>query len=129
MQKLVAILLLGIYLFSTTALAQLFKLPVLIEHYQEHKHQNPAITFLGFLNLHYNNGDKVDDDDDKDMKLPFKTVSDIASTFVISIPPTTFTIISQPVFEYHDVKKKYSQTSNLLLPSFSANIWQPPKFC
>jgi len=127
-QKVIVILLIGVYLFSTTELAQLLKLPVLIEHYKEHKYQNPAITFLGFLNLHYNNGNKVDDDYDKDMKLPFKTVSDIASSCVINIPPTAFTI-SQPTFEYQEIKKKYSHTSNLLLPSFSANIWQPPKSC
>ncbi len=124
-----AILLIGTYLFSSTELAQLLKLPVLVEHYKEHKLQNPTITFWGFLNLHYNNGNKMDDDYDKDMKLPFKTVSDIASSFVSSVPPSTFSVAPQPDLEYTIIKQKYSYSSNLLLPMFSASIWQPPKYC
>ncbi|WP_433830992.1 hypothetical protein [Flavobacterium anhuiense] len=56
---------------------QFYKLPILIEHYQEHnKLQN--VSFVDFLSMHYWGEDLNDNDDDRDMRLPFKTISSTA---------------------------------------------------
>lgn len=51
---------------------QLLKLPILIQHFSEHKALDPTISFTDFLSMHYWGEDIDDNDYDRDMKLPFK---------------------------------------------------------
>jgi hypothetical protein len=69
-KKLISILLLSLYLISTTEVYQLLKIPTLIEHYWEHKKLNPEMSLTAFLKTHYENPVK-DGDYGKDQKLPF----------------------------------------------------------
>jgi len=55
-----------------TNMVQLVKLPKLFEHFQEHKALNPEVGLLQYLSMHYWGEDFNDDDDEKDMQLPFK---------------------------------------------------------
>lgn len=59
---------------SATPVGELVKLPVLIEHFQEHCRETPDMTLIGFFVLHYFSGDVRDADYERDMQLPFKTV-------------------------------------------------------
>lgn len=70
MKKLISILLLSLYLVSTTEVYQLLKIPALVEHYWEHKKLNPEMSLTAFLRTHYENPVK-DGDYGKDQKLPF----------------------------------------------------------
>lgn len=67
-------LLLCIFTASATPLGELLKLPVLIEHFREHRIESPEMTVIGFIVLHYFSGDVRDADYERDMQLPFKTV-------------------------------------------------------
>ena len=93
-KKAIAILLMSLYLFGTTEAYQALKLPLLVEHYINHKHENPHLTLLGFLKLHYSGKTVFDADYKQDMRLPFKTqentsifsaVNDIPQPIVISV--------------------------------------------
>lgn len=72
MKQLCSSCLLAIVILFATPLQQLTKVPVLMEHYQEHKLRNGDITFLDFMIMHYVSDDGVHDDDNRDMELPFK---------------------------------------------------------
>lgn len=57
---------------ESTSLDQLIKIPKLYAHFIEHKALNPSVSFVSYLSMHYWGEDLNDDDDDKDMQLPFK---------------------------------------------------------
>ena len=115
---------------ATTELYQLLKLPVLIEHFMEHKAQNKNITLFEFLCLHYAHGDVRDADYEKDMKLPFKTHGNCFSTNIIAVVVNLTPKITLPV------KSNFAELK-IIIPSeevtfsslYNSNIWQPPKFC
>ena len=83
MKKWVSILLLSLYLLSTTELNQLLKLPVLIEHYLEHKNLNPEMTLVAFFKMHYDHPVK-DADYKTDRKLPFIIHSTLSLVFTLN---------------------------------------------
>ncbi|MFH7039916.1 hypothetical protein ACHRVY_18410 [Flavobacterium plurextorum] len=126
MKKHLSILFLSVYLLSVTQLVELIKLPVMVEHYVEHKEQNPNLTFFQFLCIHYQGQDVYDADYEKDMKLPFKSHTNISS------------VVFYPLLqEYKTIQKvnyKYKK-QNLYTYSFSyssislSSIWQPPRDC
>lgn len=128
MRKIFAITFLTIYLFSNTELHQFLKLPILIEHYSEHKDKDHSITLWKFLSMHYANGNTKDADYDKDSKLPFKTHDNCNSSNHITILPEQKFFFNSVVqsFEKKILFKFYSVFPNA---TFLENIWQPPKFC
>jgi hypothetical protein len=87
-KKLISILLLFLYLVSTTELYQLLKIPNLIEHYWEHKELNPEMTLTAFLKTHYDHPVK-DGDYGKDQKLPF-IIHSAPLSLVFTINPIQF---------------------------------------
>jgi hypothetical protein len=122
----VVISLVFLCLLSSTELHQLVKLPLLLEHFTEHKSLNNKLSFIQFLTIHYSGDTKKDADDEKDMKLPFKSQDDCinASTFNFSI--SNFIIeISKPVFVSTQLYKLFK--NKFLTTSFLSSIWQPPK--
>ncbi len=113
---------------TTNTAQQLMKLPVVFQHFSEHKQLDSSISMLHFLSIHYLHGSPKDDDYDRDMELPFKKSGDCISSIVIAfvslIVPFT---ITKPV-EIAE-KKDYIVLNQCLLSSYLANIWQPPKVC
>ncbi|MEC4004346.1 hypothetical protein OX283_006740 [Flavobacterium sp. SUN052] len=127
MRKFIALAFLSIYLFSATELHQFLKLPVLVEHFSEHKQKDQSITLWKFLCMHYANGNVKDADYDKDSKLPFKTHDNCNSTNHVTILPEQrfcFNAILIPS-EIPILNNHYPQFSNT---TFLKSIWQPPKF-
>ena len=129
-KKIVVISLLSIYALSATELHQLLKLPALIEHYFEHTAEDKDLSFWAFLHIHYAHGIVVDDDYEKDMKLPFKSTNDCAAISVSTPPPSSpYTPIPQPVV-VAESKKVFIKSKDLFLKSsYLSCIWQPPKSC
>lgn len=126
MKKLIAILLLSLYLVSTTELYQFLKMPVLIEHYLEHKGENPKITLVSFIKMHYDNPVK-DADYKTDQQLPFIShgchlvvVFTLASPFTLHFPKNILQVIPS---------KKSFYKGNFYNLEILNSIWQPPKFC
>ncbi|MCJ7935908.1 MAG: hypothetical protein MUW56_20340 [Chryseobacterium sp.] len=125
MKKLISILLLSLYLVSTTELYQLLKLPVLIEHYIEHKELNPDMSLTAFLKTHYDNPVK-DSDHDTDQKLPFVSHANLLSV-VFTISPSLDFHCTEKIFNNLDIKKTFYK-SVLYNKEILNSIWEPPRF-
>jgi hypothetical protein len=107
-----------------TELHQLLKVPILIQHYLEHKTETPSITFIQFLSLHYRSEPVFDADYRRDMQLPFKT-ADCASAFFPVLDEPVSLEIKIPVPE---LKNEYANPGDFgyANPSLVA-IFQPPR--
>lgn len=124
MKKWVSILLLSLYLLSTTELNQLLKLPVLIEHYVEHKNLNPEMTLVSFFKMHYDHPVK-DADYKTDRKLPFIIHSTLSLVFTLN---TDFSFeISGSDYKYYGIQNIPSLDENLYIKGYLHSIWQPPR--
>ena len=124
MKKWVSILLLSLYLLSTTELNQLLKLPVLIEHYVEHKNLNPEMTLVSFFKMHYDHPVK-DADYKTDRKLPFIIHSTLSLVFTLN---TDFSFeISGSDYKYFHIQNIPSLDENLYIKGYLQSIWQPPR--
>lgn len=127
-EKITASLLLAIYLFSATATRELLKLPVLAEHYYDHRKENKNIGFVAFLIMHYYTEDGTDKDAEEDNQLPFKSAEHAATVSFISLtPPLSIEIVPNPESENNN---SFGIRNDLFLPSqYLAAIWQPPRHC
>jgi hypothetical protein len=120
-----AILFLSLMLFTQTELHQILKLPILVQHYFEHKAENKNITLAGFIVLHYFSGNPVDDDYARDMQLPFKT-SDCLQVITSIVIPEQIVISNEPFLVSAN---PYFKVQNDWIPSnYMADIFRPPQF-
>lgn len=132
MRRVLAISLLSVYLVSTTELGQLLKLPVLIEHYFEHREKNPALTVMQFLKFHYEGNHLEnhprDDDYEHDRQLPFIIHTDVLNLSFVLALPFSFEIETKksPIDKEHKVLPLDDTLSD---NDFLSAIWQPPKYC
>lgn len=127
MQKLLVILFFCAYLTATTELHQLLRLPLLIEHYLQHRAQDASLDFIAFLKLHYSDNAHADSDAQEDRQLPFKS-HDSCHGYV------TVVGILQPIPVFHCKPVSYTEPvrhrlrpDSFLIASHLATIWQPPK--
>lgn len=113
------------YVFSTTELGQLLKVPVLISHFVEHK-DNDNMGVWEYMSHHYG-GHEKDADWDMDMKLPFMQHSDLLQLTVVT-PQNNFSIAPKKI--PITIKNKFSFYRDQFIPSSSLRaVWQPPQFC
>lgn len=129
MRNMLSIFFLSLYVFSTTELFQLLKLPVLIEHYLEHKALDGTLSISEFMTIHYAEDHLAnhphDDDYDQDKRLPFMATS-LTLNFVF-VSPTIYFLESIKVDqEIPDIKIPY-QNDRLAVSTFLSTIWQPPR--
>jgi hypothetical protein len=123
MNKVIALFLISVFMCANTSIGQLFKIPNLIEHYNEHKNEltTASISFIDFLESHYSKN--AENNPEEHQNLPFKTF-EIASTVFVLVNNTNFQI--QPVKVVISNKQKFfyqqSFKSNLI-----TSIWLPPK--
>jgi hypothetical protein len=126
MKKGIILMLLANYLLCATQLYELLKIPMLLHHYAEHKHQNNTLTFADFLHNHYNHPPK-DSEKHQHSKLPFKSLSNATAAAAFIAEPTLY------VFVANGLRPKTSQQKQSFgyyfahSSSFFANIWQPPQ--
>jgi hypothetical protein len=128
LKKFTAILLLTAYLFSTTELHQLLKLPLVFEHFAEHRKENKNISFLQFLDLHFMHGSPRDKDYSEDMKLPFKTADSCTATISPVLMPQLVQALGIPVIIPTETKVRILDAW-FNPSSYLSSIWQPPKPC
>ena len=124
MKNVITSLFLSVYLFSSTELNQLLKLPLLYEHFQEHHEEDNSLSMIDFIVMHYSNND-VDNTDQEDMKLPFKSPDGCfsASMFAFISQPLEYT--SKFIFVAKEPINNYSYLE--FSSSYLNSIWQPPK--
>ena len=126
MKKLISVAILSLYLISATEFYQLLKLPMLIEHFIQHKKENKTITLFSFLQMHYIGPNVKDADYEQDMKLPFKTHSENAHLSILAlVPQKSASVLKKTYFE---PRIFLVQEELFLTSSYPSGIWQPPKF-
>jgi hypothetical protein len=124
-KKAIAVLLVSIYTVSFSELPQLLKIPILVQHFLEHKQQDPKTTFWAFIKEHYQGKFEMDADYKRDNQLPFRTANFISNTIVIFDPPDPIEIpVSVPA-----LKQEFTlfNDDNNPVSSFQ-DIFQPPRF-
>ena len=126
MKKLISVAILSLYLISATELYQLLKMPLLIEHFIQHREENKSITLFSFLQMHYFDGDKKDADYEQDMKLPFKTHCENAHHTYLALIPQKPTVADKKA--HAEPRTFLIHKEIFLTSSYLSGIWQPPKF-
>lgn len=121
MRRLLAISMLTLHLGLFTEMDQVMRLPILVEHFIEHREQVPEMSFLQFLAMHY----KTDvAHDTTDMELPFK---DCDHCFAVP----SFTMPEQKVLlsAVATVNTRVFFSTHISFVSSSAldEIFQPPR--
>lgn len=118
-----AIFLIAMMTLNLPYLSQLVKLPLLIEHYQEHHQQSATLSFTDFLVLHYQNAPAHDSHDNS---LPFKVAAlSHQSNILLSVPVS---VIFVPAIQHTTTAKSEPFTPQTQLPPGSVSgIFQPPK--
>jgi hypothetical protein len=107
-------------------MCELLKLPILIQHYTEHKQQSSSISFIDFLDIHYMHGSPKDADYDRDMQLPFKSCTHSSLTFAAFIIPAPETFTLRRIA--HSARKlKTILSSSDYSYNYLSSIWQPPR--
>ncbi|NOS56943.1 MAG: hypothetical protein HOP37_11905 [Cyclobacteriaceae bacterium] len=125
MRQHTAIALLLLYLLVNTQLQEIVRIPVLLEHFSEHKQKSQDINFIGFIVLHYFSGDIKDSDYQRDQQLPFRGTHCEEVSISIAIPTDSFEE-TLPVISYTMAKVGlYVSPFNSSLYQFT--IWQPPR--
>lgn len=112
-------------MLSATELHELFRINLLIAHFNETKANDKSISFTDFLVEHYITDDGNKKDDERDRQLPFKSHNLVAGT------PSIFTLEQPETFvpaSCRIVKKDFNNYRNPLFKSnFRDIVWNPPK--
>jgi hypothetical protein len=132
MKKQIATLLLAFFLLTTfvpSAVWQAFgQLADLKTHFEEHKKEDPTLSFFAFLTLHYGEDFKNHASQHDHSKLPLKHSTPSVSTIIASISPVEtwfFTPISHTFrIEKHTTNFHFSQS---FASQDLTTIWQPPR--
>jgi|YelNatPaOPRAMG01_1025707.scaffolds.fasta_scaffold01282_10 hypothetical protein len=127
MKRVATIALFCIFLFGSTEAYQLLKLPLLMEHYLQHRSENPEISFISFLKLHYNKKLIIDDDWQQDQQLPFKTQQS-ANAFMFGFVSMPSKPISVQVLVIPYSQKTFRiETQHAYSFTLLQDIFQPPR--
>lgn len=121
MLRFAAIGLFVLYLVSFTEFREVLRLPLLVEHYGEHKNQVAEMSFLEFLVMHYESDVAHDDQDNR---LPFKDCSHSFIGQVVMLPIQKISLTEGLVINASSYQFFYLQHEPKLI---AADIFQPPK--
>ncbi|MFB9076322.1 hypothetical protein ACFFLS_19375 [Flavobacterium procerum] len=98
-------------------------MPVLVQHYMEHQERSGGLDFTDFIAMHYLGQDINDNDDDRDMQLPFKKV-DPHSQHIVFIPNRVYT--STLSFIPLDSEFVNNYKTNLHTNPYLGSLFRPP---
>lgn len=126
MKRLLAIFFLFTFLSANTALGEVLKLPMLIQHYTEHENLEKNISFLDFLKEHYSNTSQHGDyDHHHHDSLPFKSTISHGSIVITMTPPLSLKLER---LEFTSDKIKIPAYKNERFDNnYLSKIWQPPR--
>ena len=114
-----------IFILQNTAAGELLKLPLLVQHFEQHIAMHHNTTIYGFLKMHYIDPTVIDEDYAQDMQLPFKTIDLHSFVIQLSLPPQIL----------NKIKYVYATLGDESIPSFKVkhplyyhnSIFRPPK--
>jgi hypothetical protein len=127
-KRLAGILIISVYMLSFAEVHNLLQIPILVQHFKEHKKEDPSINFWAFIKLHYEGPIVVDDDYDRDRQLPFQstdccTVISVAG--ICECPQLSHMEIIVPV----ESPRQFSPYKEANKPHFTPiAVFQPPRF-
>jgi hypothetical protein len=124
-KRISGIFLISIYMFSFAEFHNLVKLPVLFEHFREHRQHDAAISFWSFIQIHYFDPLIIDADYQKDRQLPFRDTDCcvLGSTSICEFAPVIMDI--DPPAEQ---PREYYHFNEVHPPQFTPfDIFQPPR--
>lgn len=121
MIRFTAIGLFFIYLVSFTEFKEVLRLPLLVQHYGEHKDQVAEISFFEFLVMHYETDVAHDD---RDNRLPFKDCSHSFIGQIVVLPIQKIALVERVETNSTTYQFFYLQHEPKLI---TAEIFQPPK--
>ncbi len=111
-------------MMSFSELPQILKVPILVQHFMEHRSIDPGTTFWAFIREHYQGKFELDEDYQRDNQLPFRTVNIVSNAVVIFDPPH---VIEVPV-SLPPVKQEFPLVNDNNNPITSPqDIFQPPR--
>jgi hypothetical protein len=126
LKKTVTIFFLSIYMLSFAEFHHFLRIPVLIQHFKEHRQLDPSISFVSFLRLHYVGEIVIDDDYQRDNQLPFREADCCVTTISLSCECPAMDIeISGNTEEINNEFILYDEDNHSLLSI--ADIFQPPR--
>ncbi len=99
----------------------MFRLPILLEHYSQHKKQVSDISFWDFLVMHYKTNVSHDSDDNQ---LPFKDPGHSFTAPTLAIPIHKIVLKETVVITKIIHVSSYSET---FIASHLSDIFQPPR--
>ena len=124
MSRASAIALLFLYLLVNTNLQGIIRLPILFEHFSEHKQKDQSVGFADFIVLHYFSGNARDADHERDQQLPFKGSHCEAMSLPIGMPAESAPTAPSPTADAIEKIVMYASPFISSLAQFT--IWQPP---
>lgn len=124
LKKQISIFIAFTFLIFSTELQELIKLPLLFQHFYEHKSINEEITFSAYLIDHYNSIPHTDNDEERDNQLPFNSSEQNSVTSPAVPPSNKFTIKNLAVTA---LKRPSIYNDDDIPHAFTGSIWQPPK--
>lgn len=127
LKRLIHIFLIGIYFSCSTELKEMFKLPILFQHFYEHKALDSKMTFLGYLEHHYSDVPHTDNDADRDNQLPFKTNDLFAGSVLSPAVAPHFGIQMKKASQLIVIQKIRVNNDHIDVLAYTEKIWQPPK--
>ena len=107
-----------------SSLGELFKLPELLSHFSEHQARNKSISLFDFISMHYMGNDLDDNDQDRDMQLPFKKIDGHFSFQFASFPNPGF--FREKRFEVIDSYLQILFKNNRPKDPALASLFRPP---
>jgi hypothetical protein len=120
-KRFLAISFLSLYLNSYTEVHEVFRLPILLEHFTEHKALVADLTFWDFIKMHYESDVNHDTTDDE---LPFKVPGHSFTAISIVLLPLKINLteaVPSALLSYtFDYKESFFSSS-------LQAIFQPPK--
>jgi hypothetical protein len=119
--RILAISLLVLYINSNTEFHEMLRLPILLEHYSQHKQKVSDISFWEFLVMHYKT-DVSHDSDDK--QLPFKDPSHSFTAPTLALPIHKIVLTETVALSKPEHSCAYTET---FVASHLSDIFQPPK--
>lgn len=99
------------------------KLPVLVQHFKEHRQLDGSLSLIGFLSMHYWGKHVDDNDQQRDNQLPFKEFhKEILQPFSTPVK----IVVLKPVVYF--LKSDFPLTGAAFLPDPKlSTLFRPPR--
>lgn len=95
-----------------------------MNHFTEHQAANKSMDLFDFISMHYLGNDMNDNDQDKDMQLPFKKINTHFSFQIASIPHSA--LITENRFDVIDTYLPVLFKSNRPKDPALVSLFRPP---